>query len=136
MITHPYQQSKTIGGSMKSLLFLVLAASFLWAASDTLYDTSVATINLKNQPNSITVDKKGNATANLPANIMTMLPLDSVNGIMLNIQGAFNIWTDSAQLVDTIKLPSKNMPADSIFAYWQKEFKQYLKKLLKTKHVQ
>ena len=121
---------------MKSLHFLILAASVIWAASDTLWDSTMTLIDLKNQPNSITVDKHGNATANLPANIMTMLPLDSVNGIMLNIQGAFNIWTDSAQLVDTIKFSSKSVPADTVFAYWQKEFKQYLKKLLKTKHVQ
>jgi hypothetical protein len=120
---------------MKSFLFLILAASFLWAASDSTYDTAVTTISWKGQPNQISVDKKGNTTAWLPSEILATLPYDSANGITWNTQGANNIWRDSLQNLDTIVFSAKKVPADTVLAYYLTEMKKYLKQQSKTKRV-
>jgi hypothetical protein len=114
---------------MKSLLFLVLAVSFLWAASDSTYDTAITTINWKNQPPTITLDKKGNITASFSSQILEMLLTDSINGITWNIKGATNIWCDSLQRLDSIPKAKYSLVdiRDSLFIHTRKYFKQQTK---------
>jgi hypothetical protein len=122
---------------MKTLLaILFFAVSLCFADSDSTSDTTIMAISWKNQPSQFIVAKNGDMTALLPPQIMAILPLDSLHGIRFNTQGAMNIWSDSLQLLDTIVFSSKKQPADTVFAYYQNEFKKYLKHLAKTKQQQ
>ena len=122
---------------MKPLLFVLALAGFLFAASDTLYDTVYVSLDWHAQPSALALDwKTGNLTATLSNPIMQALPYDSTHGILFNAGGANNIWYDSTQRADSLKFPQKNVCcADLRDSLWQ-HCKKYFKKQVKTAQKQ
>jgi hypothetical protein len=114
---------------MKSLLFILTFAGFIWAANDstTTYDT-VYTLNWKRCVMGFQFDTGSkNVTIVVPPDYMPWLSLDTANGITMNIYGANNIWKKAKQLTDSIGTYSAKDLFDSLRVHAGK----YLKKQTK-----
>ena len=110
---------------MKPFILLICLTSFLWAASDTLYDTSVTTVSWAKQPMYFSLDwKTGNAIPVWSSQVNSVL--------MSNGPGTMPIWTDSLQHIDS----AYGQPMDTLINAVFTHCKKWAKKLAKTKQAQ
>ena len=104
---------------MKSLLFILFLAGFLFAAPDSIY-THQDTIRWNKVITGLAKTPNGNITFQVDPMLVLYLQPDTANGILFNVAGVNLIWKRSDQGADSALV-------DSLWLHAKKELKKRAK---------